>query len=136
MFTNDVIFAFLAFACAVVINRLLAEKALKRLSVEEKATLLDSFSGNRVYSVVLMLISVLVFFIVSKAWPEYYTTLVWGLIVILFLNSLCNGLFSYMILKKLYIPKHYISNFLIRCVVYYGAFSLLLFTITTRYLPR
>lgn len=136
MFTNDVIFAFLAFACAVVINRLLAEKALKRLSVEEKATLLDSFSGNRVYSVVLMLISVLVFFIVSKAWPEYDTTLVWGLIVILFLNSLGNGLFSYMKLKQLSIPKHYISNFLIRCVVYYGAFSLLLFTIATRYLPR
>lgn len=30
--SNDVILAFLAFAFAVVINRLLAEKALKRLS--------------------------------------------------------------------------------------------------------
>lgn len=136
MFTNDVIFALLAFAFAVAINRLLAERALKRLSVEEKAKLLDSFSGNRIYSVVVMLVSVLVFLIVAKAWPEFYTTLVWGLIVILFLNSLGNGVFSYVKLKKLAIPKHYISNFLIRCVLYYGAFSLLLFTIAMRYLPR
>jgi hypothetical protein len=64
--SNDVILAFLAFAFAVVINRLLAEKALKRLSVEEKAKLLDSFSGNRVFSVVLMLVSVLVFFLYRK----------------------------------------------------------------------
>src|SRR6266566_409308 len=134
MFTNDVIFVFLVFACAVAITRLLAEKAIKRLSIEEKAKLLDSFSGYRVYSVILMLVSVLVFFIVSKAWPEYYTTVVWGLIVLLFLNSLGNGLFSYVKLKKLSMPNHYISNFLIRCVVYYGAFSLLLFTIATRYL--
>jgi uncharacterized membrane protein YqjE len=136
MFTNEVILAFLAFACAVGINRILAEKALKRLSVEEKAKLLDSFSGNRIYSVVVMLVSVLVFFIVWKTWPEYYTALVWTLVVILFLNSLGNGVFSYMKLKKLAIPKHYISNFLIRCIVYYGAFSLLIVTIASQYFPR
>jgi hypothetical protein len=53
----------------------------------------------------------------------------------LFLLSLANGLFSYMKLQKLALPKQYISNFLIRCVVYYGAFSVLLFTIARSYFP-
>jgi hypothetical protein len=136
MFTDEMVFAFLVFACAVVINRLLAEKALKRLSVEEKAKLLDSFSGNRVFSVVLMLIVVVAFFIVSKAWPDFGSTLVWGLLVLLLLMSIGNGLFSYLKLKKLSVPKQYISNFLIRCLVYYGALSLLLFIMGSSYLPR
>lgn len=136
MFTNDLIFAFIAFACAVAINRFLSEKALKRLSVEEKAKLLDSFSGNRVYSVVLMLVSVLVFFAVTKVWPEFYSSTVWGLVVVLFLSSLGNGIFSFLKLKKLSIPKHYVSNFLVRCLIYYGALSLLLFTIVASYFPR
>lgn len=134
--SNDVILAFLAFAVAVVINRLLAEKALKLLSAEEKVKLLDSFSSSRVYSVVLMLIFVLAFFASSKAWPEYGTTLVWGLLVLLVLMSLGNGVFSYMKLRKLSIPKRYISNFLIRCIVYYGALSVLLFVVASQYLPR
>jgi hypothetical protein len=134
--SNNVMLAFLAFAVAVVINRLLAEKALKQLSVEEKAKLLDSFSSNRVYSVVLMLVSLLVFFIASKAWPEYSVVLVWGLLIALLLMSLGNGVFSYTKLQKLSVPKPYISNFLIRCVIYYGGLSLVIFVIASEYLPR
>src|SRR5436190_15638704 len=118
--SNDVILAFLAFAVAVVITRLLGEKALKRLSTEEKAKLLDSFSSNRILSVILMLIFVLVFFAASKAWPQYGTTLLWGLLITLVLMSLANGIFSYTKLKKLSIPKNYVSNFLIRCFIYYA----------------
>jgi hypothetical protein len=136
MFTNDLIVGFIAFACAVAINRLLAERALKRLSVEEKARLLDSFSGHRIFSVVSMLIVVVVFFAASKAWPEYYGAVVWGLFIVLVLMSIGNSLFSYVKLKKLAIPKHYAANFLIRCAIYYSALFVVLFTIATKFLPQ
>jgi len=133
--SNDVILAFLGFAIAVVITRLLAERALKRLSVEEKAKLLDSFSSNRIYSVVLMLVFLLVFFIASKAWPGYGTVLIWALLAVLVLMSLGNGVFAYMKLKKLSLPKDYISNFVVRSVIYYGALSTVLFIVASQYLP-
>ena len=134
MYSNDLLFGLLAFACAVVISRLLAEKALKRLSTEEKAKLLDSFSGHRIFSVVSMLIVVLAFFAASRAWPESSQSLVWGLLILMVVMSIGNGLFSYAKLRKLSAPKDYVANFLIRCVVYYCGLVILLYVLATRYL--
>lgn len=136
MFTNDLIFGFVIFIGAVVINRLLAEKALKWLSAEEKARLLDSFSGHRIFHVVAIGILLLFFLIGSRAWPNSLTTLVWVILVLLLLMSLGNGLFSYVKLKNLSIPKRYLSSFVVRCVIYYGALFVLIFAIGMRNLPQ
>ena len=134
MFSNDLIFGFLAFACAVVINRLLGERALKQLSPDEKAKLLDSFSGHRIFSVVAMLIVVLAFFAASRAWPASGQLVVWGLFILLVLMSIGNGLFAFVKLRKLSAPKAYISNFAIRSVVYYCGMVILLYVFAARYL--
>jgi hypothetical protein len=136
MFTNDLIFGFVVFAGAVVVNRLLSERALKQLSAEEKVRLLDSFSGNRVFYVIAMLILILAFFVGSKVWPELGATIVRAFVIVLALMSIGNGVFSYMKLKSLSAPKSYVSSFLVRSLVYYGALLLLLFTITLKSFPR
>jgi hypothetical protein len=136
MFFNDPLFGILAYVCALVINRVLAEKALKRLTPEEKVKLLDAFSGHRVYSAVAMLILILLFFIVTKVSPASYQTLTWVFFCLLILLSIGSTLFTFTKLKSSATPRHYINNFLIRCVIYYAGLGLLLFTIATRYFLR
>ncbi|HEY3041592.1 MAG TPA: hypothetical protein VGJ66_22850 [Pyrinomonadaceae bacterium] len=136
MFINDPLFGILAYVCALVVNRVLAEKALKRLTPEEKVKLLDAFSGHRVYSAVAMLIVILLFFISSKASPSSYAMLMWIFFSLLILMSVGGTVFSYLKLKGSSTPQHYITNFLIRCVVYYSGLGLLLYTIVTRFFPR
>jgi hypothetical protein len=133
---NDPLFGFLAFACALVINRVLAEKALKQLSSEEKVKLLDSFSGQRVYSTVAMLLLILGFFIVAKTSSASSKMLTWAFLCLLILTSLAGTIFAYAKLRTSSTPRTYINNFLIRCVVYYAGLVLLLFTIVTKYFPR
>lgn len=136
MSINDPLFGILVYACALVINRVLGERALKRLTAEEKVKLLDSFSGHRVYSTVAMFILILLFFIVAKASPDSYQILTWTFFGLLIVMSIGSTLFTYMKLKSSSTPQHYITNFLIRCVVYYVGLTLLLVTIATRYFPR
>ena len=135
MSINDPLFGILVYACALVVNRILGEKALKRLTPEEKVKLLDSFSGHRIYSTVAMFVLILVFFIVGKASPDSYQTLTWVFFGLLIVMSIGSTLFTYTKLKSSSAPQHYISNFLIRCVVYYVGLVILLVTIV-RYFPQ
>jgi small-conductance mechanosensitive channel len=131
MSIKDPLFGILVYACALVINRILGEKALKRLTPEEKVKLLDSFAGHRIYSTVAMFILILLFFIVAKASPDSYQTLTWVFLVLLIVMSIGSTLFTYAKLKSSTAPQHYITNFFIRCVVYYVGLVILLVTIAS-----
>jgi len=55
MLKEPAVLAMLGFFACVAMSRLLMERALSRLSAEEKATLVDAFSGQRKYSMLILL---------------------------------------------------------------------------------
>lgn len=135
MIINDPIVGVLVFLVAMVINRVLAEKALKRLSTEEKARLLDSFSGYRIYSMVVLVILVLLYVIASKTSPELRLTLAWGLFGLVVLSSIVTTVLSYVKLRNLAVPTHYVNNFLFRSCLHFAGLMFLVFTFMKRYFP-
>lgn len=110
---TDPLFGVFAFIVTYIISRVINERALKRLTTEEKAKLLDAFSGYRTYNMVIVLS---LFFLVlagdrflpqlrSKLWPSFMGLLAALLITI---SSL-----SYRKLKNLDMPAAYIKSFLL-----------------------
>jgi fatty acid desaturase len=136
MFINDPIFGVIVLAWAMLVNRILAERALKRLSTEQKAKLLDSFSRHRTNSIVVVFVLLLIFFIVGRVSPSSYPVLAWGFLGLLVLMSIVTTFLSHRKLKRMSTPKDYINNFLVRCVIYYAGIGVLLFTLVRRLLPR
>src|SRR5882672_4582881 len=116
MFINDPIFGVIVLAWAMLVNRILAERALKRLSTEQKAKLLDSFSKHRTNSIVVVFVLLLIFFIVGRVSPGSYPIMAWVFLGLLVLMSVVTTFLSHRKLKRLSTPKDYINNFLVRCV--------------------
>src|ERR1700756_4194998 len=114
MIITDPFVGVFVFLVVLVINRVLAERALKRLTVEEKARLLDSFSGLRIYSILILVVLAIGFFVAAKAAPERRPALTFGLFGFAVLYFLGMLLFSYTKLKRLAVAGSYVSNFLFR----------------------
>lgn len=136
MFINDPIFGFIALAWAMVVNRILAQRALKRLSTEEKARLLDAFSKHRTNSVLVAFGLLLLFYVAGRISPGSYSMLAWVMLGLILFMSAVSTFVSFRKLKRLSMPKEYISNFLVRCVIYYAGIGVLLFTLIKRFFPQ
>jgi hypothetical protein len=108
------------------INWFFAERALKRLSAEDRAKLTDPSSRQRVFFIVTMLVLVVVLFIIRKAWPWSDGIFVWALLVLFVLMAIRGEVLAYVKLKNLSMPKQYVSRFLVSRVVYNSAMFLLL----------
>jgi|GEM_PF-3610914 len=135
MFTNDLIFGFIVFGVAAVANRVLAERALKRLDTEQKAGLIDAFAKHRIFHVVTVLILLIVYLVGLRAWPQLIVPIVYGVLILLVLTSIGNGVFSYLKLKKLSAPRNYVSNFLVRSLALNSALLLLAFILGMKMFP-
>jgi hypothetical protein len=126
------VFVFLG---VMLINRILAEKALKPLTAEEKARLLDSFSGYRIYSMVIVVVLAIGFFVASKAAADIRPTVTWGIfgfVVVWFIGTL---VFSYAKMKRLNVARGYVNNFLLRSGLQFIALVFLVFAFLMRYFP-
>jgi hypothetical protein len=126
------VFVFLG---VMIINRILAEKALKPLTAEEKARLLDSFSGYRIYSMLILVVLAIGFFVASKAAADSRPTVTWGLfgfVVVWFIGTL---VFSYAKMKRLNVARSYVNNFILRSGLQFVALVFLVFTFLMRYFP-
>ena len=126
------VFVFLG---VMLINRILAEKALKPLTAEEKARLLDSFSGYRIYSMLILVVLAIGFFVASKTAADLRPTVTWGIfgfVVVWFIGTL---VFSYAKMKRLNVARSYVNNFILRSGLQFVALVFLVFTFLTRYFP-
>ncbi len=126
------VFVFLG---VMIVNRILAEKALKPLTAEEKARLLDSFSGYRIYSMLILVVLAIGFFVASKAAADLRPTVTWGLfgfVIVWFIGTL---VFSYAKLKRLNVARSYVNNFILRSGLQFVALVFLAFTFLMRYFP-
>ena len=134
MFHNDLLFGFVAFVFALMINRLFGEKALRRLTAEEKVHLVDSFSPHRTYNLMVLLVLMVAFVVAVQVMPSWKFALSLAFFAVVAIVQVVNTIVAWRKLKKLQLPKSYLNNYLIRCVVYYCGLGVLIVVLMFRYL--
>jgi len=117
---NTFTFSFLFLIVAIVASRIVSERALKQLSIEEKGTLLDSFSGYRLYNTIVILGLFVVYFVAINYFPQSYSLLTLIFIVLFFAVSITISVLSYKKLKALNMPENYIKSFLASMAIQYA----------------
>jgi hypothetical protein len=108
------------FIAALLISRVIRERALRNLEEDEAARLLQGFSGFRTYSLVAVLALVAVFFGISYAYPQqsFRTAQVFMGILVAFL--LITGVIAFRKLKELRMPDAYLNSYLLATFVQYA----------------
>jgi hypothetical protein len=116
---RDPLFNFVFLIVAIVISRVIMERALRQLSADEKARLLDSFSGYRTWNLAAVLLLALLYFAGMRYLPEWRLT--WDLLFLAsFLTAiLAVSVFSYRKLKDLNLPAGYIRSYLLSLGIQY-----------------
>ena len=125
MFKIDPFFGILAFLVTYFVSRIINERALRKLSIEDKARLLDAFSNYRIYSTLAVLSIPLAHIGLSRLQPQ----LAWRaapFLFVLFVGSLALvSMLTYRKLKGLRLPEDYIKSFLLSTLVQYVGIALL-----------
>jgi hypothetical protein len=104
---------------AIVISRIITEKALKRLSAEDKARLVDSFSGYRILNSTLLLGIFIIWIAATDFLPGWrYTLTVIFVLSFLSVSAAISGL-SYRKMKNLALPGDYIKSYLLGLAIQY-----------------
>ena len=116
---RDPLFNLIILVVAIIISRIIMEKALRPLSPDQKARLVDSFSGYRTWNLAAVLGLAILYFAGLRYLPQWQE--VTGLFfVIAFL--LVTGLVSFLSwrrLKSLSLPDGYIKSYLISLGIQY-----------------
>lgn len=110
---SDSLFGLAIFVAAYIVSRIVRERALKRLSTEEKAGLLDAFSGYRTYFMSAAVCLPFLYFVAIKLWPSFRSVLTPIFFVSFGLLLVTMSWLSFRKLKKLSLPTDYIRSFLI-----------------------
>ncbi len=113
-------FSFIGLIVAIIASRILSERAIKKLSNDEKGRLLDSFSGYRLYNTIVILGLFVVYFVATNYYPQNYSVLTLILIVLFFTVSITITVLSYSKLKSIDMPVSYINNFLLSMAIQYA----------------
>ena len=115
----DPLFNFIFLIVAIVISRVIMERALRQPSADEKARLLDSFSGYRTWNLAAVLLLAVLYFAGMRYLPEWRLT--WDLLFLAsFLTAiLAVSVFSYRKLKTLNLPTGYIRSYLFSLGIQY-----------------
>jgi hypothetical protein len=132
---TDPLFGVFAFIVAYFISRVISERALKRLTTEEKAKLLDAFSGYRIFNMVIILSLFLLVLAGDRLLPELRSTLWLAFTVLLALILVTISSLSYRKLKNLDMPTPYSKSFLVSRSIQYMGILFLFIPAIIRYLP-
>jgi hypothetical protein len=132
---TDPLFGVFAFIVAYFISRLISERALKRLTAEEKARLLDAFSGYRIFNMVIVLSLLFLVIAGDRFLPQLRATLWPAFMVLLALVLLTMSSLSYRKLKSVNMPPVYIKSFLISTGIQYLGILCLFTPVIIKYFP-
>jgi hypothetical protein len=116
---SDSFFGLVVFVSAYIIGRIISESSLRKLSLEQKAILLDAFSTYRIYSLIAVFIVVVSYLLCSYFFWQYdrfLTPFFFGLILVVLLF---NSVFAYSKLRTLDLPASYIKSFWLSSVIQY-----------------
>ena len=115
----------------VFISRMIGEFALRKLSDDEKVSLVDQFSGARMYMGLPLYILLFAFLVAMFYYPE--KNMLWfGIFVAIFsVYQVGVVVWSVMLLRKIEISAQYIKNFVMARAImlfgFFGMFGLLFF---------
>jgi hypothetical protein len=104
---------------AIVISRIITERALKRLSSDDKARLLDSFSGYRIFNSALLLGLFIVWLVTIEFLPHWRYTLTVIFVLSFLAVSAAISVLSYRKMKGLGLPADYIKSCLLGLAIQY-----------------
>ncbi len=107
-----------AFIVAVVISRMLIQKANKHLSIEEKAKLVDLSGGLNSYGILVILPLVGIYWFLAKNTDIPYSALIIGYFFLALAFIIFLQVANYRRITNLKFPSQYVSTYLISRVVY------------------
>ena len=109
--------AFIVFMVFIFGARILNDKAVKKLSVEKKAELVDLFSGTRIWTYGLLIAILILYFLILEfeLLAPLVAVVIYFLLLIAFL--LYNANVSYRKLKASEFPEEFIKSYLISASV-------------------
>jgi uncharacterized BrkB/YihY/UPF0761 family membrane protein len=108
------------FVAALLVSRVISEKALRKLKEDEAARLVQGFSGFRTYNLVAILALVAVFFAISYSYPQHSFRVAQVFMGILVAFLLVTGVISFRKLKFLRMPDAYLNSYLLATFVQYA----------------
>lgn len=123
---NDPLIGFFGFIVTYFVGRVVSERALKRLSVEEKARLLDAFAGQRTYTIVVILGLFALFMLSDRLVTHPNLILAPAFVLLLIATMITLSVLSYRKLKSLGMPQDYIKSFWLSTLIQYIGIALLL----------
>ena len=107
---------------------------MRRLTAEEKVHLIDSFSPHRTYNLMVLLVLMVAFVVAVQVMPSWKVALSLAFFAVVAIVQVVNTIVAWRQLKKLQLPKSYLNNYLIRCVLYYCGLGVLIVVLMFRYL--
>ena len=116
---SDSIFGLVLFISAYIISRIISESSLRKLSIEQKAILLDAFSSYRIYSLIGVFVIVVSYLLASYflwQYDRFVTPFFFGLIILVLIF---NSIFAYNKLRTLDLPGGYLRTFWLSAVIQY-----------------
>ncbi len=113
--------AFVVLIVAVIVSRIISHKALQELTSDQKAALIDSFSGMQAYSLIPLALLLGLYFLLIR----FTATSTSILLVGFFLVLICYIAWNYWFIRKkmsaLDLPESYLSkNGIARVIQYAG----------------
>ncbi len=112
-------FGITVFAALYIASRVIGERALRRLSQEEKARLIDSFSSFRIFSAVIVLLFVVIFLAAENYLTDLSAAIRLGFPAAIFLLLIVLSFATYKKLKSLNVSESYIRTYLITLFLQY-----------------
>lgn len=132
MTAQDPMLVIVVLFAAILISRIITERALKRLKSEDKARLLDSFSGYRIFNSALTLGIFIIWLVLIEYLPHWRFTLT-AIFVLVFLGvSAAISVLSYRKMKDLNLPADYIKSYLLGLAIQYVGVGFAFTTLLSR----
>jgi hypothetical protein len=107
------------------VGRLINEKALKELSIEEKAKLIDGFSAMRIYSIIPVAVICFVYIFAMKFMAINHAILISTYLFFLLLYIIVIGVIVFRKLSSLEYPKSYINKYVLSRIIQFVGVGIL-----------
>jgi hypothetical protein len=123
---RDPLFNLIILVAAIIISRIIMEKALRPLSPDQKARLVDSFSGYRTWNLAAVLGLAVLYFAGLRYLPQWQAvTSLFFVIAFIVVTGIVSFL-SWRKLKSLSLPDGYVKSYLISLGVQYVGIGFIL----------
>ena len=124
--------AFIIFLVAVVVSRIISRQAMNALTSDQKASLMDAFSGIQAYGLIPLIALLAMYFGLMQFTSTPITTITVSYFVLLFVYIIWSYLFTRKRLVSLDLSQEYMTKFgMARAIQYVGLGFFFAVAITT-----